>query len=104
MAAARFFIDSKKVKNDGTAVIYTLVHISRKSVKIDTGVSVNPDNFDYSKGRIRGNSQKVKDDNLILDKCLATINDIFVRHRLQRKILTAEFLIREYHVRQVTPI
>jgi len=48
------------------------------------------------KMRIKGNSQKVKDDNMIIDKSLARINDVEVRYRLQQKELTADLLKKEW--------
>ena len=96
MAAARLFVNEKTVKKDGKAAVYALVHIENKSIKINTGVSVALDRFDKIKGRVRGNDKDATDANLIIDKCLASINEIFVRYRLQHKILTADLLIREY--------
>lgn len=86
-----------QLKKDGTTPVYITIHISSKTIKINTGVSVAPDNFDVEKNRIKGSSKKVKDDNLIIGKCLATINEIFVRYRLQRKKLTADLLLKEYN-------
>lgn len=97
MASTRLFLDSKKVKKDGTTIVYALVHIGSKSVKINTTVSCIPTDFDKAKGRIKGNSKKVADDNLIIDKCLAAINEIMVRYRLQHKALTPELLLQEYN-------
>lgn len=96
MASARLFVNEKTIKKDGTVTIYALVHISNKSVKIKTGVSIPLAKFDKNKGRVRGNSKTDKDNNLIIDKCLGLINDILVRYRLQQKPLTADLLLREY--------
>jgi hypothetical protein len=49
-----------------------------------------PEKFDLKKGRIKGNSKEDKDNNLIIDKCLGVINEIFVRYRFQEKNLTAD--------------
>ena len=46
--------------------------------------------------RKRGNSKEVKDDNLVIEKCLANMNDIFVRYRLQQVHLTPEILKNEW--------
>lgn len=96
MAAARLFINKKTVKKDGKSAVYALVHIDNKSIKINTGVSVALDRFDLKKGRVRGNTKEDTDANLIIDRCLSTINQIFVRYRLQNRILTADLLLREY--------
>lgn len=97
MAAARLFVNEKTVKKDGKAAVYALIHIENKSIKINTGVSVALDRFDKVKGRVRGNDKDANDANLCIDKCLSSINEIFVRYRLQHKILTSDLLLREYH-------
>ena len=97
MAAARLFINEKTVKKDGTTAVYALVHIGNKSLKINTRVSVDPNKFDKRKDRIKGNDKETADNNLIIDKCLSAINEIFVRYRLQHKKLTPDLLLREYH-------
>jgi len=53
--------------------------------------------FDKVKGRVRGNDKDTKDSNLVIDRCLSAINEIFIRYRLQSKILTSDLLLREYH-------
>ena len=77
----KIFIHDSYKKKDGTAAIYVLVHLAGKSLKFPTGVSCDPELFDHKKQRIKGASQSVKDNNLIIEKSLATINDIAVRYR-----------------------
>ncbi len=96
MATGRLFINENAIKKDGKAAVYALVHIDYKSIKINTGVCVEPARFDKVKGRVRGTAKADKDANLIIDKCLASINEIFVRYRLQERVLTADLLLREY--------
>ena len=96
MANTRLYINKKTVKKNGTVAVYALIHLNNKTTKINTGVSVLLDKFDEKKGRIKGNSKEVKDNNLIIDKCLSQINEIFVRYRLQNRELTPDLLIREY--------
>ena len=97
MAAARLFINEKTIKKDSTTPVYALIHIGNKSIKINTKVSVDPQKFDKTKGRVKGNSKETIDNNLIIDKCLSAINEISVRYRLQHKKLTPDLLLREYH-------
>lgn len=97
MANTRLYIDEKKKTKKGFVSIYCLVHIDNKTIKINTGVSVILDRWDKVKLKIRGTDKETKDNNLILGRCLSTINRIFVRYRLQDKILTANLLLREYH-------
>ena len=96
MTAARLFINEKTVKKDGTVAVYALVHIDNKSLKINTGVSVALDRYDKKKGRVKGTTKDDIDNNLIIDRCLSSINQIFVRYHLQNRILTADLLLREY--------
>jgi len=62
----------------------------------NTKVLVDPDKFDKLKGRIKGSTKEVRDDNLIIDNCKKRLTDIFVRYRLQNKELTPELLKQEY--------
>lgn len=96
MASARLFLNEKKVKKNGKTAVYCLVQVGDKTLHINTGVSVALDNFDKVKGRVKGNTKDDKDDNLIIDNCLSLISEIFVRYRLQHRILTPDLLLREY--------
>jgi site-specific recombinase XerD len=96
MANLKIYHDPKKVKKNGEASIFITVNIQYKKLFFYTGVSCLPDKFDPDTLRIRGTSKKVKDDNLIIEKCLATMNDIFVRYRLQNIEITPDLLKREW--------
>lgn len=98
MPSVKVYINSKYKKKDGKSAVYLLVHINYKSMKFPTGVSCIPDekHFNFTTMRIRGNSKTVNDDNLTIEKCLANMNDIFVRYRLQQIHLTAELLKNEW--------
>jgi len=96
MASARLFVNEKTIKKDGTVAVYAQVHIANKSIKINTGVSVELAKFDRVKGRVKGTDKATNEKNLIIDRCLSSINQIFVRYHLQNRPLTADLLIREY--------
>ena len=96
MAHARLFINEKKVKKNGKVTIYALINIENKTLHINTGVGVSIEKYDKVNERIKGNTKDDKDNNLIIDKCLSMINEIFVRYRLQHRSLTADLLLREY--------
>jgi site-specific recombinase XerD len=96
MTTARLFINKKTVKKDGSVVIYAIVYIEGKSIKFNTGVSVPLNRYDSKKERVKGSTKEDIDKNLIIDRCLSSINEIFVRYRLQNRPLTADLLIREY--------
>ena len=95
MSPKVYLNDAYKMK-DGKVAVYIFVHIDNRSLKFPTGIKVNPDLFDRVKMRIKGSSKEIKDDNLTIDKCLARINDVQVRYRLQQKDLTADLLKREW--------
>ncbi|HAN19599.1 MAG: hypothetical protein A2X13_14835 [Bacteroidetes bacterium GWC2_33_15] len=85
-------------KSDKTSAVYIYTHLMNEKVRFNTGVSVNPDNWDPIKKRIKGTSKTVKDDNLIIDNCKKRITDAFVRYRLQGKELTPDLLRKEYKI------
>lgn len=96
MQSAKVFINRKSPRKNGECAIYLIVHIGYKSLKFNTGVTCNPDDFNEKAMRIKGSSKKIKDDNLIIEKCLAQLNDIMVRYRLQNIELTPELLKNEW--------
>ena len=59
MASTRLILFEKQKKKDGTAIVYAQVHLFNKSIRINTGVSVVPEQFDRKKGRIKGNSKEL---------------------------------------------
>ncbi|MCY1720137.1 site-specific integrase [Prolixibacteraceae bacterium Z1-6] len=96
MSSPKVFINDSYKKKDGSSAIYILVHIGGQSIKFATGVSCDPDKFDYTKCRVKGNGKKIKDDNLVIERGLALMNDIMVRYRLQNEVLTPETLKKEW--------
>jgi len=83
-------------KKDGKCTIYIVVHIQREKVRINTKIFTVPEAFDLDKGQIRGKTNKIKDDNLIIEQCRSRINDILVKYRLKNKEITAEQFKFEY--------
>jgi len=96
MTAIKVYQDPKKIKKNGEASIFVTVNLNYKKLFFFTGVSCVPGRFDLETNRIKGASKQVKDDNLIIDRCVATLNDIFVRYRLQNVDITPELLKREW--------
>jgi integrase/recombinase XerD len=90
------FLRSKSPKKNGEIPIYIVVNADKKTVWFNTGASVLPENWNDKDKKIKGNTKKAKDDNLIIERVLATINDIMVRYRLSNVLLTAELLKNEY--------
>ena len=96
MSTPRAYINPKQVRKNGRCTVYVMVHLDYKTVKFHTGVSCEPELWDEQAFRIRGSSQKVRDENLIIEQCLARLNDIFVRYRLLHTHLTPELLKNEW--------
>lgn len=96
MSTPKPWINTSAPRKNGECAVYILVHLGYKSLKFNTGVSSHPNDWDLKKLRIKGNSKEVNDDNLVIDECLARMNDIFVRYRLQHAHLTPELLKNEW--------
>lgn len=94
--AIKIYLNKEYLKEDGTAAVYILCHLKRKSIKFNTLVSANPDHWDYKNNCIKGNTKEIKDKNLIISNCISRINNVFVKYRLQQKELTPELLKKEY--------
>ncbi len=90
------YINSKQIGKSGQVAVYVMVHVDYKSMKFNTGVSCLAENWDPKTLRIRGNAKEIKDDNLVIEQCLARLNDIAVRYRLQNIHLSAELLKNEW--------
>jgi integrase len=96
MASVNIWLNEKYKKKDGSCAVYVYTYIHRKKVRFNTGVSVLPEHWNDEKKKIKGSSKKAKDKNLIISNCVARINDIFVRYRLQNRELTPEKLRKEF--------
>jgi integrase/recombinase XerD len=96
MNTVKPWLNSGFVKKDGAAAVYLIAYIGIKSVKFNIYIYCEPDKWDLKSLRISGNSKKVADDNLIIESCLARMNEIFVRYRLQNANITPELLKNEW--------
>jgi site-specific recombinase XerD len=96
MSTPKPWINTKSPRKDGKCAIYILVHLDYKSLKFNTGIGCSLNDWDDNTLRIKGSSKEVRDNNLIIDECLARMNDIFVRYRLQHIHLTPELLKNEW--------
>lgn len=96
MPSVHVNINKSYKKNNGQCAVYLVVHLNYKTVRFNTSVTVDPEKFDEQKGRVKGNTKDVKDANLIIEQCLARMNDIFVMYRLQNFELSAEVLKKEW--------
>jgi site-specific recombinase XerD len=96
MAEPRLYINPKIKDKTGLCAVYLVVNIDYKKLRFPTSVAVDPERWDNKQGSISGNSKKIKDDNLVIKQCMAKLNDIMVRYRLQNAQLTPELLQNEW--------
>ena len=87
----------KDEDKNGKAMIQVAVYVSSTKIRIPTKVKVAADDWDAKKGRVRGNSKEVSDQNLIIEKIRARANDVLVKARLRDEQLTKESFLRYYH-------
>lgn len=92
----KIFINDKSLKKNGEAAVYVIVHLQYKSMRFNTGICVNPEKFNYKTMRVKSSDKEWKDKNLIIESCLAKMNDIFVRYRLQNNELTPDLILNEW--------
>ncbi len=85
-----------KKKKDGSLPIYIQVIIERERIQINTKVSVMPSDWDEKRGIIKGKSQEVSDQNLIIENIRARINQILVKYRLSHKTITVQLFKAEF--------
>jgi len=96
MSTPKIFLNKKQIKKDHTCTIYILVNLCSQTTKFSTGISCDPKKFDEQIGRIKGESRQAIDKNMIIEKCLSRINDIFIKYRLQNEVITPELLKKEW--------
>jgi len=90
------YVRNDYVKDNGEAAVYLRLWIKQKPVRINSGISVKPADFDPSSERIRRSHPDYRDYNLIINSCRARIIDIVKRYKLQFKELTPSLLRGEY--------
>lgn len=64
----------ESMKKDGTASVFLYLFLRRKRVIFKTFVSVKPEDWDYTKKKVKGNDEHSNDLNLIIDNCKARMN------------------------------
>lgn len=96
MSNIRLILRDDYKNKRGESLVNVVTHIRGKKVRIPTGIAVQPDAWDDRRQVIRGASKMVKDNNLILHDCVAKINDILVKYRLNHRAITPESLKYEY--------
>jgi integrase/recombinase XerD len=89
----------KDYNKKGESSILLVTHFKGKKVRINTGISVLPCEFDEKKGIVKLSNSQAPDYNLIIASCLARINNILVKYRLLHEELTPDQLISEYKIK-----
>lgn len=84
------------IQRDGTATIYIIVRTAGKKIKLPTGISCKPADWDPETATVKGQSKKARDANLVIESCRARVNEIMVRYRLQHKKLSPSLVKSEY--------
>ncbi|MDE6338404.1 MAG: site-specific integrase [Muribaculaceae bacterium] len=81
---------------DGKAALYAVLNIERMKIRLPVGIAVSSAEWDPATERIKGRTQEVKDQNLIISNTKAKISDILVRARLTGEKLTKESFLALY--------
>ena len=77
--------------------VYFLFYIARKKVNFSVGIECEEKSWNSQKSCISAGDPNYKDKNLIIEKCAARVNDVFVRYRLKNKKLTREAFYKAYN-------
>jgi len=80
----------------GRGCVNLTVHLDKKKMVFNTGVKVKPVDWDEKTERVRASNSEHNDLNLIINTGKAKLNNIFVKYRLQDKVLTFEILKDEF--------
>ena len=72
-------------------------YIRREKTHIPTKVECYLKDWDSEKCRVKTSDKFSDDKNLIIDKTLARINDVFVKYRLRNRTLTRSLFYKAYH-------
>lgn len=85
------------IRSDGTASLYLRFTIDRSPARIPLDIAVLPDNFLVGQQKVKMRDKKEERDiNLLIGKCLAKANDIFITYRLAEKKLTVKQFKKEW--------
>lgn len=97
MAVIKTYQSISYVGKDGSAPIYVSFYIERKKIALPTGISVKTNNFDNVIGKVKTGEKNHKDYNLVIEKVRSRVNDIMIRYRLNKKVLTKDLFLKEYN-------
>lgn len=89
-----YFRNHKTDSKDG--FIWIRFYLNSEKVNFTTKVECNIKNWNEITNRVSTADSFASDKNLILDKYLARINDVFVKYRLKNRVLTKEGFNRAF--------
>ena len=95
---ATYRVYQKAGNSKGEAPIYVSFYLNREKLEVGTKISIPLKHFDKVKGIVKFSYEFANDKNLIICDIKARINDILVRYRLSKKVLTKELFFKEYRV------
>lgn len=95
MTKIRTYLRRHAEKPEG--YVWVSFYLGNEKVSFSTKVRCDSRNWNESKCRVSTKDPFAEDKNLIIDRCLARTNEVFVKYRLRNKPLTAEGFNRAYH-------
>ncbi len=81
---------------DGLSVVRLFLYLDKKVV-VNTGVSVKEDDWDDTRKKVKRSCKNYKAYNLLIQKSVATANDILIKWNLKGKSLNSIQFKREYN-------
>ena len=90
--AVIFFIDRAKVRKDGFCPIMGRITIDGTAAKFNTGIDVDPDNWDAKSGRAAGRNRNMQDTNCAINNLDAEIKRHYEECLREHGYVTAEIL------------
>lgn len=84
-------------KDKTSGYIWVQFYLKREKVNFSTKIECETKHWNVKSTRISVADKNAADKNLILEKILSRINDVFVKYRLKNKVLTREGFTRTYN-------
>ena len=84
-------------KETNKGIVWVSFYVNRQFVNMTTGVVCEKKDWNDTKKLVKSSDKEYKDKNLIIDRILSRVNDVFVKFRLRNKTLTRESFLRAYN-------
>ena len=97
MAVIRVNQNTNYVTKDGCAPLYVTFYLERKKIALSCNLSIPVSSWDKKKEKVLTTLRNHKDCNLCIEKVRSRVNDIMVRYRLAKKVLSKEQFMKEYN-------